>query len=41
MSKKRSSSGHKGVRNPDRKNGKAYKKHPKIFSAEKRRLVSL
>jgi hypothetical protein len=26
--------------NPDRKNGKAFKKHPKVFDATKRRLVS-
>lgn len=24
---------------PDRKNGKAFKKHPKVFDAIKRRLV--
>jgi hypothetical protein len=25
--------------NPERKNGKAFKKHPLVFSASKRRLV--
>lgn len=30
---------HKHTPNPLRANGKASKKHPKIFSAEKRRLV--
>jgi hypothetical protein len=29
----------KGSRNDDRPNGKAAKKHPKIFDAIKRRLV--
>ena len=28
------------VRNDQRKNGKASKKHPKVFDATKRRLVS-
>lgn len=30
----------KGARNSDRKNGKASKKHPKVFDATKRRLVA-
>lgn len=30
----------KGARNADRQNGKANKKHPKIFDPIKRRLVS-
>lgn len=29
----------KGATNTDRKNGKAFKKHPKTFDAVKRRLV--
>ena len=29
----------KGNRNPDRQNGKASKKHPKVFDPAKRRLV--
>jgi len=28
------------VKNSDRKNGKASKKHPKVFDAVKRRLVT-
>jgi len=31
----------KGNRNSDRQNGKANKKHPKVFDPIKRRLVSL
>lgn len=30
---------HKHTPNQERSNGKASKKHPKVFSAEKRRLV--
>lgn len=30
-----------GVRNNDRQNGKASKKHPKKFDVEKRRLVTV
>jgi hypothetical protein len=30
----------KGNRNDDRPNGKAAKKHPKVFDAVKRRLVN-
>jgi hypothetical protein len=30
----------RGVRNSDRRNGKAFKKYPKIFDAIKRRLVT-
>jgi hypothetical protein len=30
----------KGIRNPDRNNGKKSKKHPKIFDPIKRRLVN-
>jgi hypothetical protein len=30
----------KGERNSDRQNGKAVKKHPKIFDPSKRRLVN-
>lgn len=37
MAKKRGKSS--GVRNNDRQNGKGFKKHPKQFDAEKRRLV--
>ncbi len=31
----------KGTRNDNRPNGKAAKKHPKIFDASKRRLVKM
>lgn len=30
----------KGARNSNRNNGKASKKHPKVFDATKRRLVA-
>ena len=30
----------KGARNSNRNNGKASKKHPKVFDATKRRLVT-
>jgi len=30
-----------GVRNNDRQNGKGFKKYPKKFDAEKRRLVTV